>query len=75
MTLLNGLTLELARKAKTILIARIISSIPVLICLTIALIGELRIIQLDGSIAFIGIIGAIAIGITNLVWNIKLPTK
>jgi hypothetical protein len=75
LVLLNGLTLELAKRAKTILIKRIISSIPFLICLTIALIGELRIPQLDGSIAFIGLISAISIGVTNITWNIKLRTN
>lgn len=75
LAILNGLALELANRAKTILIKRIISSIPFLICLTIALIGELRIPQLDGNIAFIGLIGAISLGVTNITWNFKLRTN
>ena len=72
LVLLNGLTLELAKRPKNVLNKRIISLTPVIICLTIAIVGELKIPQLDGKLAFVGGIGTIALGITNIVWNFKL---
>lgn len=70
--LLNGLTLERTKKVKNTLVKRIVSSIPMIFCVVIALIGEFRIAQLDGNIGFFGLIGAIGIGLTNFIWNIKL---
>ena len=66
---LNGFFLDLARRRERILVKRIWSFVPLLL-LAILAISDFQL--LDADISFLGVLGLIAFGITNIVWNIKL---
>jgi len=72
LALLNGLLLHSAKKMKKISLARLLSMVPVLLLLILTILEEARLSILDGDLSFIGGLGLVAIGLTNVIWNIKL---
>ena len=66
---LNGFILDFAKKRKRIMEQRIWSFVP-LLTLTILILLDLRLF--DANMSFLGTLGLIAFGITNLIWNMKL---
>ncbi|TQD38709.1 hypothetical protein [Haloflavibacter putidus] len=69
---LNGFFLDLANKRQKMIEKRIWSLIPILL-LTILAIADFRLLHADMS--FLGVLGLVAFGITNLIWNLKLNNK
>lgn len=69
---LNGFFLDLANKRQKMIEKRIWSLIPILL-LTILAIADFRL--LDADMSFLGVLGLVAFGITNLIWNLKLNNK
>lgn len=49
----------------------ILSQIPVIILVLLSLIKIPRIPQIDGSLNFVSVVGATALGITNILWVFK----
>ena len=66
---LNGFFLDLASRRERIVEKRIWSFVPLLL-LAILAISDFRLP--DADISFLGVLGLIAFGITNTVWNIKM---
>ena len=73
LNLLNGLILKIASKQRRLIYKRALSIFPFLICISLILSQNLKLSFIDGSISFLGIIGAFTIGLVNLIWNLKLP--
>lgn len=70
-SIINGIWLSRIKRLKIeIRKIRILSFIPVLIVSVLIYVERISII--DGSLKVIGIVGAIGIGISNLIWNFKL---
>ena len=70
--LLNGLLLKIASRVERISYQRVLTLIPILICCILIFGEDLNLSFIDGSISFIGIVGIVGIGLTNIIWNIKL---
>lgn len=72
--IVNGITLWLISNGKLLLnTKRALSSLMVLILLVVWLMGEnISIPFFDGALSGVGIIGSIAIGVTNIYWNYNL---
>ncbi len=69
---LNGFFLDFASKRKARVGKRMWSVVPLLL-MTILAISDFRL--LDADMSFLGLLGLIAFGITNSIWNIKLQSK
>ena len=69
---LNGFFLDIARKRNTMVEKRIWSLVPLLL-MTILAISDFRL--LDADMSFLGLLGLVAFGITNSIWNIKLQSR
>ncbi|MFA7615572.1 MAG: hypothetical protein WCY16_03215 [Weeksellaceae bacterium] len=50
----------------------ILSQIPAIILVILSLIKIPRVPQIDGSLNFVAVVGAIALGITNILWFFKI---
>ena len=68
----NGVILDFANNRKSLAGKRIWSASPLLL-LTLLSLSDLRL--LDADISFLGLLGLISFGITNMIWNIKLDDK
>lgn len=75
LNLINGLILKIASKQRRLIYKRIVSIFPFLICIILISLQNLKLSFIDGNISFLGIIGALTIGLVNLIWNLKLPKK
>jgi hypothetical protein len=64
---LNTITLIKQKTAKIIL-----ASIPFFTLLGLSFIKEIRFSFFDGNLNFVAIVGAVAVGLTNLIWIISL---
>src|SRR5690606_14397970 len=63
----NGVILDFANNRKSLAGKRIWSASPLLL-LTLLSLSDLRL--LDADISFLGLLGLISFGITNMIWNI-----
>ena len=75
LVLANGLLINTIQKFDRIKLKRILSMAPIPVMLILALGEEIKIPYLDGSVSFVGIIGLVSIGLTNLIWNVKLSSN
>lgn len=75
LNLFNGLFLEIASRLKRINYQRVLTVIPIIICCLLIFGIDLNLSFIDGSVAFIGIVGIVGIGLTNIIWNAKLQKK
>lgn len=72
-SILNGFWLyHISKMNKENKTKRILSFIPILILIILSFMKNIRIPQIDGALAVIGIVGGIGIGINNLIWNYQL---
>lgn len=70
--LANGLLINTAKKLDSKKLKRISSLAPLPLFTIVAFADDLNLSFLDGSIAFIGLIGLVSVGITNIIWNLRL---
>lgn len=68
---LNSLYIYAISKIENKKTKLILSQIPVIILVILGFIKIPRIPQIDGSLNFVAIVGAIALGITNILWVYK----
>jgi len=68
----NGLLINTAKKLDSKKLKRIISLAPLPLFTIVAFADDLNLPFLDGSIAFVALIGLVSVGITNIIWNIRL---
>lgn len=73
--LLNAIVLAIAKSAKSLAIKRWLTAVPILILMVLAFPSDTPIPGVDGSLSFLGSVGLVAVGITNVVWNIKTSDK
>ena len=72
LALLNGAYLVSINSGYSLQKKVILSLLPILILTPIAFVKDVSISFIDGSLGFVGLIGAISIGITNLLWCIQM---
>jgi hypothetical protein len=72
LVLLNALYLRVITKLTNKTIKALLCVVPVIILSFLSLIPNLTIESIDGNLAFVAKIGAIAFGITNILWLIRL---
>jgi drug/metabolite transporter superfamily protein YnfA len=70
--MLNGLFLSFLRRQKRRLIKVIGGVFPVITLLYLSYLDDLTIKSVDGNLVFVARIGAIAIGIMNLIWLVSI---
>jgi hypothetical protein len=73
--LLNGIVLEIARKVQSVAIKRWFTSAPILILTVLTFPSYTPILGVDGSLSFLGMVGLVAVGITNVAWNLHLKVS
>lgn len=73
--LLNGVVLAVAKRAKSLGLKRWLTAVPILILIVLAFPSDQLIPGVDGSLSFLGGIGTVAVGITNIIWNIKAAER
>lgn len=75
-SIINGIWLNLVGRFKSdIRNKKIQSLIPVLILVLIIFMKKARIPYFEGTFMFVAIVGALGIGMNNLIWNYHLKTK
>ena len=65
----NAYILNSSEKLKSTILKRFISLIPILLLLLISQFKGIGVYLFDADLSFLGKIGFVTIGITNLVWN------
>lgn len=69
----NGVVIGFAiHKMTRIRSKRLMAMIPIVFSGILVLASEIEIPYFDGAVSFVGIIGLISLGITNLIWAFKL---
>lgn len=68
----NAYILNSSEKLKSTILKRFISLIPILLLLLISQVKGIGVYLFDADISFLGKIGFVTIGITNLVWNVAI---
>lgn len=70
--ILNSLYIYAISKIENKKTKLILSQIPAVILVILSLIKIPRVPQIDGSLNFVAVVGAIALGITNILWLFKI---
>lgn len=70
--ILNSLYIYAISKIENKKTKLILSQIPAIILVILSLIKIPRVPQIDGSLNFVAVVGAIALGITNILWFFKI---